>query len=257
MKNKELYIFLLPLLFVIIIFLSLSVSAAGDGFITEPLTEEQVERILKNTNITALNAEPTKQAIICFDVSDNGLIAVGYEINSGGIICVYTIEGEFQRGYKFRDPGSFLLGFSGENLNIYFVRGECVITINPEGEVEKVLKIIPKNKENRQYWSYLETPRIHEVNGVKIFLRKDMGFLFNLFSPSYTQIVVKDGDGNENIIFDVNAKQIVQAWIWVVVIILFISVFVAFMITWSKGLKKVKDTMSIEDRKKYSFFLGN
>ncbi|MBQ8040963.1 MAG: hypothetical protein IJ274_14055, partial [Lachnospiraceae bacterium] len=69
--------------FVIIIFLLLlvvnggmGVAAVNTGFSTEPLSPDDTDTFLKNANISVLEEAPEKKAIKCFDVNEEGVLAV-------------------------------------------------------------------------------------------------------------------------------------------------------------------------------------
>ena len=51
--------------------------AVDMGFSTESMSEDEIETFLKNVNISILENEPSKKAIDCFDVNENGEIAIG------------------------------------------------------------------------------------------------------------------------------------------------------------------------------------
>lgn len=53
--------------------------AMETGFLTEEMTQDEIERFFNNGNITMFTSEPIKDEIVCFDVSDDGMIAIGTE----------------------------------------------------------------------------------------------------------------------------------------------------------------------------------
>ena len=52
--------------------------AMNTGFSTEPYSIEKLDSLLDKLKITVLTQEPGKQTIQCFDVNEDGLIAIGF-----------------------------------------------------------------------------------------------------------------------------------------------------------------------------------
>ena len=110
-----------------ILFLLLLLSSGGieilamnTGFDTQPLPKDKINTFLNNVNISVLTEEPPKRAIECFDVNENGIIAIGSSNFKEKSICVYTNDGIFQYGYSFKCEGSFGIEMDEDILNIYF-----------------------------------------------------------------------------------------------------------------------------------------
>ena len=104
MKRKLLVI---PFLFLIILFLTGCVFAVSTGFETESINEDLQKNILSNIELTVFYSEPDKSSIKCFDVNDNGLIALGSSRSTDKRICVYDADGVFKYGYEFVAYGDF------------------------------------------------------------------------------------------------------------------------------------------------------
>lgn len=207
MKLK--YIYRLLLLSVILftsLFRSIEVEAMHTGFDTEELSEEKKERILSYISLTLLETAPKKRGIRCFDVNEQGMIAVGQECSIlRKEVCVYSSQGAFLYGYTFKDYGSISIEWDHENLNIYFARGGDLISLDSDGNVLAV-KVVPSTVDNSIYKDSLRSIR-RKVGDTTYQIRNDQGFILNVLSFSFSQIVITEPDGTERIIYDVNETE--------------------------------------------------
>ena len=203
-------------LFVLIVFLlvlvanAIEVNAVGTGFKTTPLQTQDKNRIISNIDISLINEEPsTKPSISCFDVNSDGLIAIGHlGADERKTVCVYSAEGVFQYGYTFKDSGDSMVEWDGKNLNIYFVRGSIIVSMSPTGEILDVADVMD-TAENNAYLNHLLNSTRKTVGDNEYIIRNDMGMLFEIFAPSYSQIVVIDATGSESIIYDAGHGNII------------------------------------------------
>lgn len=126
-------------------------AVAETGFSTEPLSAESQKSMLEFMAIERLDSEPESDGIICFDVNEDGLIALGFDYpGTKRLISVYSQYGEFQYGYTFNDYGTFDVEWDQHLLNIYSVRGGCVISVDQQGRVVDLLAV-PRTSDNIQY----------------------------------------------------------------------------------------------------------
>lgn len=168
------------------------------------MSEEGKNKYLDSINILPITDEPEKKPFVCFDVNDDGMIAIGQDtLGTRKTICIYSKEGAFQYGYTFTSYGSFGVEWDGENLNIYFVRSSKIVLITPEGEVLDVVGVL-ETIENNSYMNYLLRSKNRTVGETEYSAGNDMGVL-NVLASAYSQIGVKDDNGNENVIYDVNS----------------------------------------------------
>ena len=200
------YIFIAILLLILLAAGGAKILAVNTGFSTEPLSEDDISTLLKNVSISMLTDEPSKKAIKCFSVNEDGLIAIGYGNSENKTVCIYTNDGVFKYGYSFKCSGSFGIELDKSVLNIYLVRSDVAIAVNSAGEVEGVLKI-QNTSENNAYWNNCFFSTKREIGDTEYFLKNDMG-IFNLFASSYSQLIIIDKNGEESIIYDVNSAQI-------------------------------------------------
>ena len=199
------------------------VFAMDTGFSTEPLSEADKNNFLSNANISILDTEPKKEAIECFDVNEEGMIAIGSGGSVEKTIAIYDMAGSFQYGYKFNTYGSFGVEWDKNKIIIYFVRSDVAVALSSAGEVESILKILDTS-ENNSYWnSFVLSPK-RTVGRYEYILKNDMGVL-NFFTSSYSQLVAIDSAGESNVLYDVNLDQMYKT------ILIFAAVVLAIGIT--------------------------
>ena len=229
MNNKITLCFLFILLS--LIFVTIGVSAKESGFSMYAVLEKEAKSVLNRIDLTFLTEEPPKEAINCFDVNENGLFVVGCETGMKKTVCVYSYEGIFQFGYSFVDAGSIYVELFDDYLAIYTVRGSLAIVLDFTGNVEKILAII-NTPHNNQYWYYLTKLTSKETKSAIFKIRNDMGFLFNLFASDYSQVVVKEANGEEKIIYDVNSGQFAKKLTFLIGLIIFVAIVVFCIVKW-------------------------
>ncbi len=203
MKKKRLCAIFLT---VVVLFANaIQVNAMNTGFSTEELAEETKTTFVSNINLLPLKAETAKKGIQCFDVNEQGMIAIGQNGSQGKEVCVYTSQGEFLYGYAFDCTQSFGVEWDEENLNIYFVRSDIIISLDPDANIVDI-KEVQNTIDNNTHRNRLLYADTRTVGDTTYLIRNDMGVL-NWLATSYSQIVVKDSDGTETIVYDVNARQ--------------------------------------------------
>jgi hypothetical protein len=159
---------------------------------------------------------------VCFDVNDNGLIAVGRgnEI-IGCSVCVYSADGEFQYGFSFNCYGSFGVEMNDNSVVLCLVRDSLVIEVDSKGEVLNVLEI-QNVSDNYDYWNdILYTDKI-VIGDTTYILKNDNGIL-NAFAFSFSQLISKTANGEVNIIYQAEPVQITDTGPFIVI---FIAIFV-------------------------------
>lgn len=238
---KNLKYFLSFLLLILLMFVNVfEVFAMNTGFtVVDSFTEEEKEHIISVTNLKLLKEEPVNEAIQCFDVNEDGLIAIGTIHMDERYICVYSSDGIFQYGYRFDCEGAFGIEFKDENVNIYFVRSDIVKCVNPEGKIIEIAKI-QDTIDNDRYSNYVFYPGIREAGDKKYIPKKDMG-IFNYIGVTYSQLVVIDSMGNEKIIYDVNSKMFTRTLVTFITILLVLTITIVVLSKlFIKGIRQYK-----------------
>lgn len=224
MKLKRIYPILLFVLIIVISKNAIEVNAMKTGFSTEELSEEKKTIFVTNINIVPLSAEPPKKSILCFDVNEQGMIAVGQKNSQRKEICVYTSRGEFLYGYSFNCTQSFCVEWDERNINVYFIRSDVIISLDSNGNILDI-KTVQDTIDNNSYRNSLLYSTTRTVGSTTYLIRNNMG-IFNWLAPSFSQIVIIDATGTESIIYDVNSNQFTK----IIVTISFISVFILIAI---------------------------
>ena len=220
------YLYMISLLF---LFVTNGVFAMNTGFSTEELSEKDRSTFASNINISVLKEKPVDRAIECFDVSENGMIAIGQDGIEEKVLCVYSSDGEFQYGYTFNCTQSFGVEWDGQDINIYFVRSDVLLTVNKEGEIIDIVKV-QNTTENNTYRNYMLCSTERTSGDTKYTIRNDMGFL-NAFSSSYSQLIVTKSTGEEIILYDVNSDQLTKTLTVFILAVIFFLLAVG-VITW-------------------------
>ena len=121
MKHKQIYRIRLPITVFLAFAVAIKAKAMNTGFTTEELSEEQKSLLIEATNLSLLQTEPQKRSIRCFDVNEEGMIAIGQDSSpeENAEILVYNSHGEFLYGYVFYRGGSdFVVEWDHKNINI-------------------------------------------------------------------------------------------------------------------------------------------
>ena len=238
MKFKYLITFVL--LFVCIIGCGINAMAMETGFVTEEVSEEDKEQFKNKKTFTLVTLEPEKESIRCFAVSDDGLIALGidkFSFTTEKAVYIYNSDGEFQYGYTFTTYGTFGVEFNGDCLDIYFVRSELIYTVDRSGEIVNIRRA-PSSKENSNYYIYVVDSTTKKIGETTYTIRNDLGAFRNLFTTSYSQVVLTNGDV-ENIIYDVSelhrSRQTVN---YIVLFVVFMAAGINIIVLWLKEIYK-------------------
>lgn len=182
---------------------STQILALNTGFSTETMSEDDTNKFLSNIKLTLLTEEPAKRSISCFGVKEDSVYAIGSKkgYSNEKQISVYR-DNDFLYGFSFKCTGDFELEWDGENLNICFVRGEVLISVNSDGEVLDLRKI-QNTTDNNSHWNYLDY-KPHVINNTEYKAKNTLGLL-NFFQTSFSQLVMTSADGEETVLYDVSS----------------------------------------------------
>lgn len=228
MKFKQLYLLLSFVLLIVFFTNVIEVKAMDTGFSTEDLSEETKTTFVSNINISSLKAEPEKRGILCFDVNEQGMIAVGQKGTQGKEVCVYTSQGEFLYGYAFNCNQSFGVEWDEQHVNIYFVRSDVIISLDSDGNILDI-KAVQDTIDNNTYRNSLLYSTTRLVGDNTYLIRNDMG-IFNWIASSYSQIITIDAMGTECIIYDVNSMQLANMIVTTGIVCVFVFVAMAVIV---------------------------
>lgn len=179
--------------------------AMNTGFSTEEFSEDEKAIFIKNVNLSLVYSEPERREIQCFDINERGMIAIGQDHSEKKQVCVYTSQGDFLYGYTFNCHQSFVIEWDEDDINILFDRSGALLSVDPEGQINDV-KEVPSTVNNSIYRDSLQsTSRM--ISGITYRIRNKNKIL-TLFAVSYSQIVVIDDKGWEQVIYDVSPIQL-------------------------------------------------
>lgn len=213
------------MLFVILIILcngNIYALAMNTGFETDNMEYEEQQTFIKSVDLKLITEKPSSYSVLCFNVNEDGLIALGSESLDEKIVSVYSLDGDFIYGYTFNCSGSYGIEWDENNLIIYFVRSDVAAMFDEKGNCLE-LKKIPVTFKNNSYWNDYVFSKERTVGNSEYSLKNDMG-PFNLFASSYSQVIKTDSDGSTNVIYDVNNDQLIKTIFIFTGVVLFIAV---------------------------------
>ena len=220
---KSLYL----IIALIVSFSSYTVSAINTGFETELLDEDKFD-----VNISVFYSEPERLPINCFDVNNDGLIAIGTNRFEEKRICIYDSKGNFKYGYEFNYEGDFGVEWDEKNLNIYFMRSGILASYDYEGNCKGSLKVKDSMENNKYTNDFIESEE--KSIGETKYAISVSGGLLSIFTVGYSKLSVTDGVGT-TVLYDVSEKQLTSAILFMV----FIVIILAFV--WICIAKKIKE----------------
>ncbi|KAF0092087.1 MAG: hypothetical protein FD141_271 [Fusobacteria bacterium] len=158
----------------------------------EPETTEVDTLTYKNeidsVNLKILKNEVDTGRIHCFDVSDNGQIAIGFDDAKGQVIKVYDNNGRYIYGYSFDlSYEVYLLLWQNEVLTIFYNRSYTFHYLDPNSGTIDVRKYVG----NRDVFGYIESNNYpyRLLNGNKYI---DTGRKLTKVSSNEEEIVIYD-----------------------------------------------------------------
>lgn len=224
MKLKYAFLsFTIALIFVVLVtaFPSnmIKISAISTGFETSQIPTDTKDSFIYNINLQLITEEPTKRTLGCFDVNENGDVAVGHSTGSSKkqTVCIYSSDGFFKYGYTFNCTGDFGIEWAGENINIYFVRSDMIVSVALDGKILNVCEV-EDTIANNSYRNHRIYATEKKIQNTTYSLKNNIGLL-DWFATSYSQIVAIDTSGNQNIIYDVSSTQITRTTALFIVIL--------------------------------------
>ena len=148
--------------------------AMDTAFILEAKTLEEQMRIAENLDVCLTDALESRGRIACFSVREDGWVVIGDNSTDPGRISVFSPDSAFVRGYTFDLDGAYSLGWSGEDILVYSVRGDMVFALSPAGEVTEVCDLAVC-EENDAQWKRLRQPVVM-ADGMYYYIENRVGF---------------------------------------------------------------------------------
>ena len=212
----------------IVLLISVGCPIQATGFIQETLPPDEEKAMIESNRFTKLETEPAKTMISCFDVNQDGMIAVITDNTGTKAVVVYDSNNEFVTGYEIDYSGSFGVEWFYDELCIYSVRSGLIYSLNDDGSVDSINKIANEYYNDIYWQEHIKSP-VRMVGRTKYELRKPIEPL-SIFSSSYSQIVKINRTGEEEILYDVSGDHFIFTLILFIGALLLVSVVVFLMI---------------------------
>ena len=226
--------------FFFIIFASCPVYANEGRMITEEMPKDEQESVIEGACINVFDTEPEKRKILCFDVNESGLIALGTETENNKSICVYTENMVFLYRINFICNGAFSFEWHGDDIEIYFVRDRADVIVDRNGNI-KVVRSYIESIENEKYFNYVLGATERTVNGAKYTLKTSSGKTSSGRFGSFPYLCVTMQNGEEKILYDVSDTYTKEKHIDIITTLIFAAVpMVIIGFTWKKTYMQKK-----------------
>ena len=177
----------------------LAATDQADSYGIAPLSEEDAAAYASEITFSAIGTPPTTMPISCFDISDDGLIAVCFKTSATSyIICVYSEDFTFQYGFSFYSMGSAGVSWIQDELNVYFVRSGILVTVDENAKITKILGF-PDTVQSDKYYRQEILVTSRTFDGKQYVL--DNPGIQKLTNQDYARLSVKDGAGNTSVLY--------------------------------------------------------
>ena len=164
---------------------------------TYRIDEADKTAVISKTNMQPIETDSIRGRIECFDVSQDGDVAIGIDNTSSSVIYVYDATGVFQYGFSFNVDGDYGIVYCDNLLGIYFLRGDTIMFCDDSGTCLDVRTL--SSDEN----GYMQAKEIlnrvsKDIGGKRYILERDINI-----GDSYSRLVVIDEHGNRTTLYDV------------------------------------------------------
>lgn len=207
------------------IVMSICSFAAPTPFITDPLSTEEQATFIKNVPVEKIDHMEGTTPIQCFDVNENKMILVLFKRSSAYAVCVYNSNFEFQYGFTFEAEGTVACEWSGNNIMIYFVRGDVYAELDENGQWQELNRVQNSFENNSLRNDLLYHKKSVTIDDTTYKIQNDLGVLnYVQLAHNFSQLVKTDVNGNEIILYDVNSEQLIRTILVLTFIIAFVSI---------------------------------
>ena len=189
-------VFSILLILFLLVGFTIPAVALNTGFSTEEMSEADANHAIAVTSLSLLTEEPQLLYMTGFDVNETKIAIEQNGYDTQKTISVYSHDGQFLYGYAFESMGSYGVEWDGDNLNIYFVRGGLIISVDPTGKIIDV-KDVPDTSENDAYYRNSMEATERSVDGITYTIKKE-----RRFAPYYYLLQATDQNGQIRILFE-------------------------------------------------------
>lgn len=194
-------VFSILLILFLLVGFTIPAVALNTGFSTEEMSEADANHAIAVTSLSLLTEEPQLLYMTGFDVNETKIAIEQNGYDTQKTISVYSHDGQFLYGYAFESMGSYGVEWDGDNLNIYFVRGGLIISVDPTGKIIDV-KDVPDTSENDAYYRNSMELTERTVNGTTYTIRKDKAL-----TAFYSSLEATDQNGETRILFESETNE--------------------------------------------------
>mgnify|MGYP000049299240 CR=1 FL=1 len=237
-KHCTLFLVVLVLMIALLVIPAFAIQS---GLTMHPMDKAEIERINQKRNVE-IYQEPILRAISCFDVSEEGKMALGYATslsNNYAKISVFDREFNFLYGIQFKIRGSYYISWSGEDLLIYTVRNDIAAVYDANGTCLEMMKC-DISAENDAYVRKVLASKKRTAGAYTYELKNNFGLL-DLFTTSYSYLMRTDAFGNNEVLYNANSEYLPR----LILSILFIKIICVFGIWFTvkrfEQMKKEKE----------------
>ena len=197
--HRRIFVLLCSIVVVFSLLMPIQVYADAEYLYEDMDATQEKEIFLHNISLILLQEEPVKNPILCFDVNDEGSIALGFQDTNNKHICVFSADGKFLYGYAFSAYGNYSVFWEGNKIGIFFSRGKTAITFDSNGNCTGFKQI------TNNYDSYVRGGYSHqkyEKNGMLYSLENDL-----VIGNEFSRLNVLYPDGTESVFYDATSSH--------------------------------------------------
>lgn len=151
----------------ILLISSLSTCVCADEYnfpsTSQLVSDDKQKTIISNLNVSSLSSPETRGQLLCFDVTEDGRFAVGFD-SLPRKVCVFNKNGDYQYGFSFSTLGDFEIMLTETGVLTYLIRSHLCVEINSNAAVMNITEI-PPTLENNKYWRTIASKTTVEAAG--------------------------------------------------------------------------------------------
>ena len=202
----------------------LPANATSLGIATDSLSEAEKASFVDKLSLELISNDENKSGIQCFDVNEDGTVAIATGSGNHCAVYVYDSQGTFQYGYRFSCDGDYGVVFRENMLSIFFLRGDMFAFLDSSGACIEVQKVT-NPEQNYVYFKEILDRTVKEVAGRTYMLERDLDLW-----DSYSRLVITDEQGEITLLYDAGADHIVVQIVGIVAVVLFFAAIIIGLI---------------------------
>ena len=213
------------LLCMLLLLIPVAASAGMTGLSLEEKTEAEKQRALERIGFVIWTEDYSDWAIECFDVREDGMIALGFSRSSDSkYVAVLDADGVFQYGCTFRYSAAFLVDWVENELGIILLRSNLIGVFDETGDCIAMRTVKKTDSAFNRYKNALQKPT-RSVDGVTYVLRND--HFLSWLSTDYCKLVRIDAQGNERVLHEASGAAFAgAAGVFAIIVLIGVCLFV-------------------------------